>query len=58
MVTNSLHLLKSLDVAGSHVAVSSELDVAPELLRGEAVFIPLSDRNTQAQSASVACSPS
>lgn len=56
LVTNSLQLLKSLVVAGSHVALSSELDAAPELLRGQAVFIPLSDANAQAQSASVAIS--
>lgn len=56
LVTNSLQLLKSLVVAGEHVALSSELDAAPELLRGAAVFIPLSDRNVQAQTASVAIS--
>lgn len=56
VVTNSLQLLKSLVVAGSHVALTSELDAAPELLRGEAVFIPLSDRNAQAQTACVAIS--
>jgi DNA-binding transcriptional LysR family regulator len=56
LVTNSLQLLKSLVVAGSHVALTSELDAAPELLRGQMVFIPLSDRNAQDQSASVAIS--
>lgn len=56
LVTNSLQLLKSLVVAGSHVALTSELDAAPELLRGEVVFIPLSDRNAQAQTASVVIS--
>lgn len=56
LVTNSLQLLKSLVVAGSHVALTSELDAAPELLRGEVVFIALADSNAQPQSASVAIS--
>jgi molybdate transport repressor ModE-like protein len=56
LVTNSLQLLKCLVISGTHVALTSELDAAPELLRGEAVFIALSDTNAQAQSASVAIS--
>lgn len=56
LVTNSLQLVKSLIVAGSHVAITSELDVAPEVLAGQAVFIPLDDKAAQPQTACVAVS--
>lgn len=56
LVTNSLQLVKSLVRSGSHVALTSELDVGPEVLAGAVKFIPLRDRNAQAQSVSVATS--
>ena len=58
LVTNSLQLVKSLVRSGSHVALTSELDVGPEVLDGSVVFVPLRDRNAQAQSVSVATSAS
>lgn len=56
LVTNSLQLVKSLVRSGSHVALTSELDVGPEVLAGSLHFIPLRDRNAQAQTVSVATS--
>jgi DNA-binding transcriptional LysR family regulator len=54
LVTNSLQLVKSLVRSGSHVAITSELDVGPELLAGDVRFIPLKDRNASPQTISVA----
>ncbi len=56
LVTNSLQLVKSLVRSGSHVALTSELDVGPEVLAGSLRFVPLRDRNAQAQTVSVATS--
>jgi DNA-binding transcriptional LysR family regulator len=56
LVTNSLQLVKSLVRSGSHVAITSELDVGPELLAGDVRFIPLKDRNASPQTISVALS--
>ncbi|MEP6970110.1 MAG: LysR family transcriptional regulator [Betaproteobacteria bacterium] len=56
LVTNSLQLVKSLVRSGSHVALTSELDVGPELLDGSVCFVPLRDRNAQAQTVSVVTS--
>lgn len=56
LVTNSLQLVKSLVRSGSHVAITSELDMAPELLEGAVHFIPLRDRNAQPQTVGVAIS--
>jgi molybdate transport repressor ModE-like protein len=56
LVTNSLQLVKSLIAGASHVAITSELDAAPEILAGHAVFIPLEDRAAQPQTACVAIS--
>lgn len=53
LVTNSLQLVKSLVCEGSHVALSSELDAAPEIIGGKLRFLPLDDPAAQAQSASV-----
>ncbi|AQZ50890.1 LysR family transcriptional regulator [Martelella mediterranea] len=41
VVTNSLQLLKQLVLSGSHVALTSELDTAQELLDGTLVAIPV-----------------
>lgn len=54
LVTNSLQLVKSLVRSGSHVAITSELDVGPELLAGDVRFIHLKDRNASPQTISVA----
>ncbi len=58
LVTNSLQLVKSLVVSGSHVALTSELDAGPEILQGSLRFIPLEDRNVQPQTVGVAISAS
>ncbi len=54
VVTNSLQLLKHLVVEGNHVALTSEMDAAPELLDGRLVGISVSGINIPAQSISVA----
>ena len=56
LVTNSLQLVKSLVRSGSHVALTSELDVGPEILDGSVRFIPLGDKNAQPQTVGVAIS--
>lgn len=56
LATNSLQLLKSLVRSGSHVALTSELDVGPEVLEGSVRFVPLRDGSAQAQTVSVATS--
>ncbi|WP_108662207.1 LysR family transcriptional regulator [Acuticoccus kandeliae] len=50
VATNSLQLVKHLAAAGSHVAITSELDAAPEILDGRLVFVPVSDRTASPQS--------
>lgn len=54
VVTNSLQLVKQLAVEGGHVAFTSEVDAAPELLSGALVFLPVRDRAVEAQTVSVA----
>ena len=54
MVTNSLQLVKMLARSGRYIALTSELDVASELLDGSLVFIPVSDTGAEPQSISVA----
>ncbi|MBY0612820.1 MAG: LysR family transcriptional regulator [Beijerinckiaceae bacterium] len=54
VVTNSLHLVKMLARSGRYIALTSELDVASELLDGSLVFIPVSDAGAEPQSISVA----
>ena len=49
VVTNSLQLLKQLVVSGSHAALTSELDVAQELLDGKLVAIPVTGQNVGPQ---------
>lgn len=56
LVSNSLQLVKSLVCSGSHVAITSELDAAPEVLAGSARFIALDDLGAQPQTACVAIS--
>lgn len=54
VATNSLQLLKRLVTDGSHVALTSEMDAAPELIAGSAVAIPVVGANVAAQSISLA----
>jgi len=56
LTTNSLQLMKNLVCAGSHIAVTSELDVAPEILEHKVRFISLADSSLRAQTISVAFS--
>ncbi len=52
--TNSLQLVKQLARSGRFVALTSELDVAPELLDRSLVFIPVRDKAADPQTISVA----
>ena len=54
VVTNSLQLLKRMVLAGDHVALTSEMDAAPELLSGRLVAIPVTGANIAAQTISLA----
>jgi len=54
LVTNSLQLVKSLVCGGGHVALTSELDMGPEILAGTVRFVPLRDRNALPQTVGVA----
>ena len=56
VVTNSLQLLKQLVVSGSHAALTSELDVAQELLDGKLVAIPVAGQNVGPQNIALAIS--
>lgn len=56
LTTNSLQLLKNLVCAGSHIAITSELDVAPEILLDKVRFISLADSSLRPQTISVAFS--
>lgn len=57
VVTNSLQLLKQLVIAGDHVALTSEMDAAPELLAGHVRAIPVSGANIAAQTITLAVNP-
>lgn len=52
--TNSLQLVKMLARSGSHVALTSELDAAPELLAGTLRFVPVRDKGAEPQTIAVA----
>jgi DNA-binding transcriptional LysR family regulator len=54
VVTNSLQLLKQLATAGEHVALTSEMDAAPELMSGSLLAVPVTGTNVAAQSITVA----
>lgn len=56
VVTNSLQLLKQLVLSGSHVALTSQLDAAQELLEGSLRSLPIRDRTLTVQSINVAIS--
>lgn len=52
--TNSLQLVKMLVKAGRHVALTSELDAAPELIAGTLRFVPVRDKGAEPQTVGVA----
>lgn len=53
LTSSSLQLIKRLIATGSHVALSSELDMGPEIIDGTIRFLPLVERNVQPQTISV-----
>ena len=56
VVTNSLQLVKRLAVSGAYAAISSELDMAPEIVAGDLVFVPISDEAARPQTIAIAIS--
>jgi DNA-binding transcriptional LysR family regulator len=52
--TNSLQLVKMLVRGGRHVALTSELDAAPELIAGTLRFVPVRDKGAEPQTVGVA----
>lgn len=54
LTTGSLQLIKNLVCQGSHVALTSELDMGPEIMAGKIRFLPLLESNVQPQTISVA----
>jgi len=52
--TNSLQLVKMLAAGGRYVAVTSQLDAAPEIIAGTLKFIPVRDKGAEPQTISVA----
>ncbi len=52
--TNSLQLVKMLVRSGRHVALTSELDAAPELIDGTLCFVPVRDAGAEPQTVGVA----
>ena len=56
VATNSLQLVKMLVRSGRYVALTSELDAAPEIADGSLVFIPVRDKAAEPQTVSVAAS--
>lgn len=56
LVTNSLQLVKQMALAGSHIALTSELDAAPEIIAGRLVFVPIRDRSAAPQTIAVVIS--
>lgn len=52
--TNSLQLVKRLATSGRYVAITSELDAAPELQAGTLRFIPVRDKGAEPQTISIA----
>ncbi len=56
IVTNSLQLLKHLVAAGPHVALTSEVDAAQEILSGRLIAIDVSEAPLSKQSISIAVS--
>ncbi|GAB1583857.1 LysR family transcriptional regulator [Phyllobacterium phragmitis] len=56
VVSNSLQLLKQLVTSGSHIALTSELDTAQELLDGRLIAIPVTGNNIVPQNVALAIS--
>lgn len=53
VVVSSIQLMKQLVATGRYVAVTSELDAAPEILAGRLIFVPISDPGTFSQTISL-----
>lgn len=53
VVVNSIQLMKLLVLSGRYIAVTSELDAAPEIASGQLKFIPISDRDLFTQTCSL-----
>lgn len=53
VVVNSIQLMKQLVVSGSHVAITSELDAAPEIETGALMFLPIKNQDLFEQKFSV-----
>jgi len=53
VVVSSIQLMKQLVATGRYVAVTSELDAAPEILAGRLCFVPISDPGTFSQTISL-----
>lgn len=54
LTTNSLQLIKRIARTGSHIAVTSELDAASEIISGSLIFIPITDVAVRSQEISLA----
>lgn len=54
VATNSLQLVKQAACRGSHVALTSELDAAGEIVAGQLVFVPIRDAGLMPQTISIA----
>ena len=52
--TNSLQLVKLLAASGRYVALTSQLDAAPEIVAGTLKFIPVRDKGAEPQTISLA----
>jgi DNA-binding transcriptional LysR family regulator len=52
--TNSLQLVKRLARSGRYLAITSELDAAPELIDGSLCFRPVRDQGAEPQTISIA----
>lgn len=50
---NSIQLMKQLVATGRHVAITSELDAAPEILSGQLRFVPIGDPDLFSQTISL-----
>ena len=53
VVVSSIQLMKQLVATGRYVAVTSELDAAPEILAGQFAFVPISDPGVFSQTISL-----
>ena len=54
LTSNSLQFIKQMATAGSHLVITSELDVAREVIAGDLVFRPISDSDAPKQRVDIA----